>query len=86
MKTTKKDNFRRLAELRVDGIINRLRVLGNLSNKSQYEYSENQVKHMFDVLREHIDHAEQKFSPQGKIQSMKFRLIDDETNNKRERE
>ena len=46
----KGENFKRLAENRTNKIINMLHLLGNLSNTSNYEYTDEQVRLMFDTL------------------------------------
>jgi len=58
--------FRMLAEKRVSTAINVIRRIGNLSRNGSYEYSPEQVKKIFGVLRREIDEAESKFAPQEK--------------------
>lgn len=43
----KRDRFKRLAESRTNEVLARLKVLGNCSNKSAYEYSEEEVNRIF---------------------------------------
>lgn len=47
MSNQKEENFKRLAENRTNKIIDMLHLLGNLSNTSNYSYSEEQVKNNF---------------------------------------
>lgn len=58
--------FRTLAEKRVSKLLQRVRGLGHLSRRGSYEYSPEQVAHMFDAIRFELDAAEQKFGAQGK--------------------
>ena len=46
----KTDRFRRLAERRVTEIISKLRLVGNLSDKKNYDFTDDQVKQLFDAL------------------------------------
>jgi len=50
---------------RVGGIFNSLRVIGNLSNRAQYEYTDAQVDRIFNSLRAAVDEAESKFRKGG---------------------
>ena len=54
-------NFKRLAENRTNKIINMFHLLGNLSNTSNYEYTDEQVRLMFDTLEKELDIQRQKF-------------------------
>jgi len=58
---TKKDRFKRLAEPRVTNVLKTLRILGNLSNSSNYQYSNEEVVKIFKVIREQLDLVEKKF-------------------------
>jgi len=55
------ENFKRLAQSRVTNVIRTLRILGNLSNTSNYVYTEDQVGKIFAALREELDLVERKF-------------------------
>lgn len=61
-----KNSFVRLAEKRVNKTINYIRLLGNLSNRTNYKYEERQVKQIFNTLREELKEAEKKFYKQPK--------------------
>ena len=43
----KKDNFKRIAENRTNKIIDMISLLGNLSNRSFYEYTDDQINSIF---------------------------------------
>lgn len=64
-KETKREKFKRLAELRTNNAIKQIQLIGNLSNKNNYEYTEEDVKKIFKALREEIELAEKKFSGKG---------------------
>ena len=68
---TKKANFKRLAESRTQKIIKAIETLGNLSNRSNYEYSDEQVDRIFNAIEEELRIQRAKFKKGGKT---KFRL------------
>ena len=43
----KKNNFKRIAENRVNKIIDMIGLLGNLSNSSFYEYTDEQIERVY---------------------------------------
>lgn len=59
---SKVDNFVRLAEARTNKIIDMIGLLGNLSNKSNYIYTEEQVESIFNSIQQALDESKQKFS------------------------
>ena len=58
---TKEERFQRLAEQRVNGILDRLRVLSQLSNKSNYDYTDAQVDAIFKALQRELNATKAKF-------------------------
>lgn len=72
MEKAKQDNFRRLAEARTNKIIDMLGLLGNLSNKSHYEYTQEQVDAIFQAIQHELD--EQRLRFDSKPLKKKFRL------------
>lgn len=61
---TKAIKFRTIAERRVSSALKTIRQIGNLSRRSSYDYKPVQVDKIFAVLRQEIDAAEMKFTPQ----------------------
>lgn len=61
IKEKKAANFKRLAESRTQKILDQLRLIGNLSNTSAYEYSDDQVKKIFAAIRAEVDNTEKRF-------------------------
>jgi hypothetical protein len=47
---TKAEKFRRLADYRTNVVLDGLRKLGSLSNRNHYDYSEGEIKVIFDTL------------------------------------
>ena len=69
----KRDDFKRLANNRVEKISNMIRLVGNLSNKNNYEYSKNDVDKIFTHLNKELRSAKNKFENElGK--DSKFRI------------
>jgi hypothetical protein len=57
----KYEKFERLAQKRVSEAMNRIRLIGNLSDKRNYSYSDEHVKEMFDALEAEIRSAKQRY-------------------------
>jgi len=69
----KKDRFKRIAEQRTNKIIKTLELLGNCSNKNNYDYSDEQVKKIFDAIEQELKNTKLKFETQQK-KNEKFKL------------
>jgi hypothetical protein len=57
----KRERFRKLAAARTDAVIEKIRVLSNCSNPQIYEYSDNEVEKIFNVIEEQLKIAKAKF-------------------------
>lgn len=66
MDNTKQERFKRLAELRGNRIIKDLRLLSNLSNRSNYSYTDEEVKAIFDAIDEEFKSTKQSFKRHNK--------------------
>lgn len=71
MAETKRDKFVRLAEARVNAAVDKIRVISNLSNTSNYEYTAEDVRRIIKALRSAVDNLEENFKIEG---SKKFSL------------
>lgn len=58
---TKRERFIRMAEARTIKIISMVRLLGNCSNKSAYEYSEKDVTKIFSAIEGSVVDAKKRF-------------------------
>ena len=58
---TREERFKRLAEQRVNVILDKLRLLGQLSNKGNYEYTDAQVDAIFKAIQRDINATKSKF-------------------------
>lgn len=70
---TKRERFVRIVENRTNKIIDMLRLLGNCSNKSNYDYSDADVKKVFDTLEKELKAAKMKYMTVG-TEEDKFKL------------
>jgi hypothetical protein len=59
--TLKRTAFRRLAERRTTAILERVRLLGNLSNPYAYEYTDEDVKKIFGTIDQELRATRAKF-------------------------
>lgn len=62
----KNDKFKRLAKTRGDLAVRYLRLLGNLSNTNNYEYTDDEVRKVFAVIEEELKHSKMRFSSRKK--------------------
>lgn len=71
---TKHEKFRSLAESRTNKALEAVSRIGNLSNRSIYEWDEAEVRKVIKALRDTVSEVEARFaSPRGKVSS-KFKL------------
>ena len=70
----KKANFKRIAENRTNKIIDQISLLGNLSNSSYYEYTDDQIEAIFNAIQEELDKQKAKFIKTKDGRKKKFEL------------
>lgn len=68
---SKEENFVRLAEARTNKAIKSIELIGNLSNRACYEYSQAQVDAIFSAIQSAVSTQKSKFKGSSK---KKFRL------------
>ncbi len=67
--------FKKLANARVNKAIKLIKLIGNLSNKSHYEYTRKQSKQITDALQQELNLVKSKFnSPSGGRESKEFQI------------
>lgn len=71
--TTKRERFVKIAENRTNRILDQLRLLGNCSNRHNYEYSDEDVRKIFSAIEKEVRNAKGRFSGQDP-ESQKFTL------------
>ena len=59
---TKREKFVRLAEARTNKIIDMLQLLGNCSNASAYDYTQQDVEKIFSAIENEVREAKKKFN------------------------
>jgi hypothetical protein len=57
----KKDRFKRLATSRTTEVLKRLQVLSNCSNRSAYDYSEEEINKIFSTIERAVRDSKAKF-------------------------
>lgn len=57
----KRDKFVRLAEARVSKAMQSIRLIGNLNNRSAYEYSEDDVRKIVKALNSEVESMAARF-------------------------
>ncbi|MCR4673883.1 MAG: hypothetical protein K5675_02645 [Lachnospiraceae bacterium] len=65
----KTDRFKRVAEKRTNRIIEQIRLLGNCANKSNYQYSDEDVEKIFFAIEKELRETKAKYKviEQGKL-------------------
>lgn len=58
---TRHERFRRVASKRTNDILEKIRILGNCSNKSSYEYTEEEVNKIFSEIDKQLKLTKAKF-------------------------
>ncbi len=58
---TRHERFKRVASKRTNDILERIRILGNCSNKSSYEYTEEEVNKIFSEIDKQLKFIKAKF-------------------------
>ncbi len=68
---TPEQRFKRIAIVRTNAVLDRLRILGNLSNRQMYSYSEEDINKIFTAINKQIKEVRAKFNSQ---KQKKFKL------------
>ncbi len=63
--------FKRIATVRTNAVLDKLRILGNLSNRQMYSYSEEDINKIFSAINKQIKEVKAKFNSQ---KEKKFKL------------
>lgn len=71
-KRDKRTAFKELAEKRVNRILDMIRLLGNLSNRSNYDYTDDEIKKIFATITKKLEETKKLFVIIDKEE--KFRL------------
>lgn len=74
MAETSKEKFVRLAESRVNSLIKTIRLLSNLSNRSNYSYTDKDVDKIFRFIEKELKDAKARFRTGRKSDDSVFKL------------
>jgi transcription elongation GreA/GreB family factor len=69
-----RNKFVELAEKRVTRAIKDIRLIGNLSNKSNYDYTEDDVRKIIIALDSEVKKLRQRFESHGSPDKIVFKL------------
>ncbi|MGA1598978.1 MAG: hypothetical protein ACO4AU_07995 [bacterium] len=61
-KADKLEKFERLAEKRTNAAIDKIRLVGNLSNRAVYDYTEEHIRQIVTVLEQEVAKMKQRFN------------------------
>lgn len=70
----KREKFVHLAEARVNKTLKDLQLVGNISNRSAYEFTDADVRKIFSALQKGLESAKARFSREGDSGGGEFRL------------
>ncbi len=76
MAESSREKFVRLAEKRVNNTIKAIKLIGNLSNKSNYSYSEADIDKIFSALNSELKICQAKFRNSTQEKNSSFSLND----------
>lgn len=74
MSESGRDRFVRLANARVNRALKDIQLIGNLSNRSNYQYTERDVELIFRALNDELKSCRAKFAADAGAKSDKFSL------------
>ncbi len=66
MTETRQERFKRLAIFRTNAVLEKIRILGNLSNKANYEYSDDDINKIFYAIDSRLRVAKTRFTHKTK--------------------
>jgi len=72
--SAKRANFIRLAEARVTKALKAIKVVGNLSNKANYEYTDQDIQKIINALQAEISTLRSRFKNKGTGENIEFKL------------
>ncbi len=66
MDESKNEKFKRLAENRVNNVLYQVKLIGNLSNKSNYDYSDEDILKIIRSLKNAVNDLEIQFKSKNR--------------------
>ena len=74
MENTRREKFVALAERRTNNAINQIKLIGNLSNRGNYEYTDGDVSKILKALNSEIRTLKERFAAGDKSTEKVFKL------------
>lgn len=62
MENLRKNNFKRIAVSRTNIVLRRLKILGNCSNRSHYDYTEEEINKIFSEIEKRVKETKARFT------------------------
>ena len=59
---TPEERFKRIATLRTNAVLDKIRILGKLSDKRRYSYSQEDINKIFSVINKKVREVRAKFN------------------------
>ena len=72
--SVKSDRFRRLAEKRAENALRYINLVGNLANRSNYEYTEEEQRKIITALQDAVRDVASKFRSKSNGERNKFKF------------
>lgn len=63
---TRYEKFKRLASKRTTNLLNQLRLLGNLANRANYDYTDEDLRKIFHAVEDQLRIVKAKFKGEGR--------------------
>lgn len=71
---TKRERFIRIAEARTNKIIDMIKLLGNCSSTSNYEYTDEDVRKIFGAIEREMRNVKARFNENDSVKEERFTL------------
>ena len=68
----RRERFIKIAEKRINRILEDFRLFGNCSNKGNYEYTQEEISAMFKILEREFAAMKKRFNDDGAKKEFKF--------------
>ena len=73
LKDEKRERFIKVAENRTNKILKTIKLLGNCSNRNNYDYTEDEIKTIFNAIEQELKKEKSKFEINSSREKFKLR-------------
>jgi hypothetical protein len=73
-KESKLERFERLAQKRMTAALRHMRLIGNLANRHNYDFTDDHVHQMFETLEGEIKELKRRFGQDGAVKGHDFQF------------